>query len=349
MTKKKALVIGGVGVIGTRLVQHLSDLPDWDVVAVSRRAPPFKSRATFISADLLNRDDAVAKLGGLDDITHIFYSALDGGVRADNVERNRALLVNAVEAVEPAAKGLQRVVLMQGGKAYGRHIGPFKTPAKEDDPRYMPPNFYYDQEDFLRERVRGKSWTWSALRPEAVMGFAVGNPLNLILLIGVYAAVCRELGLPFRFPGAAGAYTAINQMTDAELLAESTVWAATEPKCGNEVFNVTNGDAYRWENLWPRLADFFGMPMGKPQTISLATYMSDKGSTWDQSVKKHGLKVNRYEDVANWEFGDFIFQSDWDVMMADTKRFRFGFTRTFDTEDRALEILARFRQERIIP
>src|SRR6266568_9455916 len=27
--------------------------------------------------------------------------------------------------------------------------------------------------------------------------------------------------------------------------------AATEPKCANEIFNVTSGDFFRWQHLWP--------------------------------------------------------------------------------------------------
>ena len=58
------------------------------------------------------------------------------------------------------------VTLMQGGKAYGVHLGPLKrVPLKESDGRTMPPNFYYDQEDLVRERQAGKRWTWTALRP----------------------------------------------------------------------------------------------------------------------------------------------------------------------------------------
>lgn len=63
----------------------------------------------------------------------------------------------------------------------------------------MPPNFYYDQEDHLRERQRGKDWAFTALRPEAVCGFAVGNPMNLSMVIAVYAAISKELGIPLRF------------------------------------------------------------------------------------------------------------------------------------------------------
>ena len=42
-------------------------------------------------------------------------------------------------------------------------------------------------------------------------------------------------------------------------LAAAIVWMATEEGCANQVFNVTNGDYYRWENLWPRIADHFGV------------------------------------------------------------------------------------------
>lgn len=349
MANMKALVIGGMGVIGRGLVEHLSTLTNWEIVALSRRTPDFDSRASFVSVDLLDRDACRAKLAHLSDVSHIFYAGLDGGVRAENVERNLALLVNPIEVVEPIAMGLQRIVLMQGGKAYGRHLGPFRTPAREDDARYMPPNFYYDQEDFLRARQKGKAWTWTALRPEAVGGLALGNPLNLLLVIGVYAAVCKELGMPLRFPGHPTGYGLLTQMTDAGLLARAQVWAATNPDCANEAFNVTNGDCFRWESFWPRLARFFDMELGAPQMISLSKLMIDKGPVWDRVVERHGLMPQRYEDMANWEFGDFIFHTNWDVILSDGKRFRHGFTETYDSESRILELLGQFRKARVIP
>ena len=27
----------------------------------------------------------------------------------------------------------------------------------------------------------------------------------------------------------------------------------------NQIFNIANGDVYVWENIWPRLAQLFGM------------------------------------------------------------------------------------------
>ena len=72
-----------------------------------------------------------------------------------------------------------------------------QTPAKETDPRHMPPNFYYNQEDYLVERSAGKTWSWTAFRPSSICGFAVGNPMNMATVIAVYASRCKELACHF--------------------------------------------------------------------------------------------------------------------------------------------------------
>ena len=198
--RKQALVVGGLGVVGRTLLQHLADQPDWEVIGLSRRRPDFDTSAEFISVDLLDRDDAAAKLGGLNRVTHIFYAGLSGGLASENVTDNLALLVNTVESLAAAARDLEHICLMQGGKAYGRHLGPFTTPAREDDPRHLPPNFYYDQEDFLRRLTTDSAWTWSALRPELVCGFARGVPLNLNLAPPDLPKSPRTLRIPAIIP-----------------------------------------------------------------------------------------------------------------------------------------------------
>ena len=77
----------------------------------------------------------------------------------------------------------------------------YKTPAKETDPRHMPPNFYYNQEDYLVERSAGKMWSWTAFRPSSICGFAVGNPMNMATVIAVYASLCKRIGLATSVPG----------------------------------------------------------------------------------------------------------------------------------------------------
>jgi len=93
------------------------------------------------------------------------------------------------------------------------------------------------------------------------------TPRNLPLssmVISVYASILRELGLPLRFPGTPNAYTALYQVTSADILARATEWATTSPSAANEIFNVTNGDYFRWINLWPALARYFNIPCGDP-------------------------------------------------------------------------------------
>ncbi len=43
-------------------------------------------------------------------------------------------------------------------------------------------------------------------------------------------------------------------------------------------FNITNGDCFRWRNLWPNIAAVFEMAVADPQTISLTRHMADKGA-----------------------------------------------------------------------
>src|SRR3546814_17237073 len=103
----------------------------------------------------------------------------------------------------------------------------------------MPPNFYYNQQDWITERQAGKGWTWSVLRPQIVCGIAIGSPLNIITAIGVFASISREYGMPLRFPGGA---ERIGEATDARLIAKAIEWAATSPNAHNQVFNLTNGE-----------------------------------------------------------------------------------------------------------
>ena len=82
-------------------------------------------------------------------------------------------------AIDSASSALRRVVLITGTKYYGSHLGPFKTPARESDPRHMGPNYYFDQIDWLAASQRGKRWDWVELRPQTLCGFAPGTRIAL--------------------------------------------------------------------------------------------------------------------------------------------------------------------------
>ncbi|HEV7933708.1 MAG TPA: SDR family oxidoreductase [Actinomadura sp.] len=259
------------------------------------------------------------------------------------------MLVNVVDALEPVASGLRHISLMHGYKVYGAHLGPFKTPARENDAGHMPPESNVGQQEFLQDRQAGKAWTWSAIRPSVVCGFALGNPMNLAMVIGIYAAMSRELGLPLCFPGKPGAYDALLEMTDAGLLARATVWAATEERCANQAFNINNGDLFRWSEMWPKIARFFGLEVAPPLQMSLSVVMADKEPLWKDMVARYGLEPHPYKDVSSWAFGDAVFSWDYDTFADGSKARRFGFHDYVETEGMFMGIFEDLRRRKIIP
>ncbi|MDR9852475.1 SDR family oxidoreductase [Paenibacillus sp. VCA1] len=348
--RKVALVVGANGVIGRNLIDYLKTLPDWDIIGVSRRGGENTDRVRYVAADLLDPEDTRKKLGGLSEVTHLFYAAFqDRPTWAELVAPNLAMLTNSVEAVEAAAPGLRHVSLMQGYKVYGAHLGPFKTPARETDAGHMPPEFNVDQQNYLEKRQQGKSWTWSALRPSVVAGFALGNPMNLAMVIAVYASISKELGILLRFPGKPGAYHTLMEMTDAGLLAKATVWAATDPRCANQAFNINNGDLFRWNEMWPKIAGYFGLETAPPLQMSLEVVMADKEPLWNEMVKKYGLEPHSYQEVSSWRFGDFVFSWDYDFFADGSKARRFGFHEFVDTEEMFMGIFDELRRLKVIP
>lgn len=351
MDNTHAVIVGARGIIGRNLAQHLT-AQGWRVTGLSRRGGADEGRLRHIAVDLLDEADTRTKLSGLHDVTHVFYAAYqDRPSWAELVAPNLAMLEHSVTALEAASPGLRHVSLMQGYKVYGAHLGPFATPAREEDGgRHMPPEFNVDQQHFLEQRQRGKGWTWSAIRPSVVGGTVLGNPMNLAVAIAVYAAISKELGLPLRFPGRPGAYDRLLEMTDAGLLAEATRWAATTPAAQNQAFNIANGDLFRWSGMWPRIARYFGLEVGPPLPLQLSTVMADKAPLWAQMQAKYGLAPHDYaRDLSPWAFADFVFSWDYDMFADTSKSRRAGFHAYVETEAMFIAIFDELRRRKVIP
>jgi len=180
-------------------------------------------------------------------------------------------------------------------------------------------------------------------------GFAPGTAMSLAPAIAVYAAITKELGQPLRFPGKPGAYTSLYQVTESEHFASAALWAASEPRCALQAFNITNGDYFRWQHMWPAIAQVFDMPAGEPRQTNLTADMADKAPLWRAMVEKHGLKAFAFAELVAWPFADYVFGCDWDVMSDVTKSRQYGFHEVIDSEQMFVLLLRRFRAERIVP
>jgi hypothetical protein len=99
------------------------------------------------------------------------------------------------------------------------------------------PNFYWNQEDYLREKQRGKGWSFSIFPPSLIVGYSQGSPMNLIPAIGAYAAILKEAGQPLHYPDGP---PRVGQAVDADLLARCMAWAGDATVARNETFNVAD-------------------------------------------------------------------------------------------------------------
>ena len=350
----KALIVGVTGIQGGALASHLGDL-GWDVVGVARHPSSVQPGVTRVAADLTDESSVKEALAGLDP-THVFFTAWSRqATEAENIAVNGAMLRNLLAAVA-GAPSLQHVALTTGLKHY---LGPFEayalvkpdTPFREDQERLPYQNFYYDQEDILWEFASDHGFTWSVHRPHTVIGWAIGNAMNMGVTLAVYAAICRETGRPFVFPGSPEQYNAVTDVSDARILARHLEWAAVTPKAANEAFNIVNGDQFRWRRMWNILAEGLGVEVAEypGHPTPLVEQMADASPIWNRIIEKHGLASHPLEELASWWHSDADLGRTIETFTDMTKSRLLGFTDYQPTDRSFLDLFERLRRERIIP
>lgn len=352
---RTALVTGGSGTVGLRLVRELSRMGNWRVIVASRRGAPAEGDALpgveYLALDLLDRSACIAAMSGVGGVTHLLNAArhdFETG-KAESADANTAMLSNVLDALRETRQPLEHVHLVHGTKYYGSNLGPFSTPASEEAPRSQQPTFYYDQEDLVIARSAADGWHWSTSRPHAVVDPERGLPRSIPTIIAVYASISRELGWPLCFPGTPENYRARYQFTDAGLLARAIAWMSTDAGARDKAFNVNNGDSIRWCDLWPRIADYFGMECGPVRTTRLAEVMPGRRDAWHRLVERHGLRSPAYEVLAMWAYGDFVFTPSWDHLFSTRRCRQIGFRETLETEGMIFRMFDRLRALGFVP
>jgi len=350
MSGHVALVAGARGIVGGNLVERLLQ-KGWQVIGVSRGDADLRhAQYRHVAADLLNPTACVALAPEFRNVTHLFYTARASAPDAEGeIAANLGMLRVVMEQLTAQADNMRHVCLVHGTKWYGSHLGAFRTPASEADPRHAGPNWYFDQHDYITALQKSRRWTWSTVRPHIVCGIALGYPFNMVATLAAYAVLCRDAGMALDFPGSEQAFHALSQATDATLLADAMIWSAQAPAAANQDFNVINGDYFRWCNLWPVLAEAFGLPCGKPVPQRMSALMVDGDKRWGAIASRHGLISSRLDMLANWRFADFLFKAEWDALSSTVKIRQAGFDCPLPTERSLLDIIAGMRQRKLIP
>jgi nucleoside-diphosphate-sugar epimerase len=358
--KSKVLVSGASGLIGVAAIEAFLSA-GWDVVGISRRKPALPSGRSFdfISVDLRDEYAARKALSPLSDVTHVAYAAIyenandlvRGWSNADQIAVNNAMLRNVIEPLISGKSALKHVSILQGTKAYGVHLHPIAIPARESDPRDDHANFFFDQQDYIREMGAKHGLTYTVLRPQLVTGETPGA-LNVLPAVGVYAAIRREKGEPFSFPGGP---SFVWEAADANLVGQVMLWAAQAPQAANEIFNVTNGDVFEWRSVWPAMAETLGVEPGPDEPTSLAAYIRDNADVWPKIVAKYGLASSDLRSFVGQgdQHADFAFAYGapaGPVAFVSTVKLRkAGFNAAVDTQEAFSAALQSFIDRKLLP
>ncbi len=357
---KTVLIAGATGLVGYAALKHFGSQPDCKLLALSRRKPDNTFGGRWLPLDLTDAGACQALAGEFAGVTHFVYAALHerpnlvAGWREDEqIRTNEAMLANLFAAVEQPA--LRHVALLQGTKAYGVHVRPLAVPARENrSEMHEQPNFYWNQERFIRERQQGKAWSWSILRPVLIVGCSVGSAMNVIPALGVYAALMKRAGRKtLDYPGGAGR---VAQAIDADLLARCIAWSGKSEKARNEIFNVTNGDVFVWPNVWPAVADALGFAAGEHVPLSLDREIRPQEAAWAEIRRQHGLASGTLEDFVglSFEYADYTMgfgrtEPGPPALVSTIKLMQAGFTEVIDTEAMFRKAFAEMQANKLLP
>jgi len=357
------LIVGATGVIGEASLARFAASKDWNAIALSRREPEPVAGGNFQHYPLDLRDAAACRdlCKQLTKVTHVIYAAVSeqpglvsGWRDRQQMQINLDMLTNLIEPLAEAAPQLQHVTLLQGAKAYGAHAGHRSPlPARESAPRVQHENFYWLQEDYLREQAQKARFNWTIFRPQVVVGSTWGAAMNPMLAFAAYAAIRRAEGKPFSFPGGE---TQIGEIVDADLLAEAFEWAASAPAAQAQTFNITNGDVCSWREVWPVLAAAFGVDVGTDEPMRLAEYLAVRSEIWDGVVQRHGLRPLKLMSFLgeSHHYADILLRMDAKtiqrpMLLSTIKLRKAGFAGCRDSEDVLRRLVEEMRARRLIP
>jgi len=351
----RALVVGATGIVGLNLANHLAGQQDWTVFGLARR-PLALAGIHAVAADLLDPQALRTALAGIRP-THVFLAAwLRQSSETENIKINSALVRNVLEVLSEAGT-VQHVALVTGLKHY---LGPFEaygkgklpgTPFREEQPRLDLANFYYAQEDEIFSAAEHDGFHWSIHRPHTIIGYALGNAMNMGVTLAVYASICRETGRRFLFPGSLTQWNSLTDMTDANLLARHLQWATATPAAYNQALNIVNGDVFRWSWMWGRIAQWFGIV---PEPLSgqgppLEEQLREAAPIWKKMAQKHGLRELDLNLLISAWHTDADLGRPIEVVTDMSKSRKLGFLDYQATDESFFELFTRLRAAKIIP
>ena len=126
-------------------------------------------------------------------------------------------------------------------------------------------------------------------------------------------------------------------------------------KCSNgSAFNIADGQAVTWEQVWPGICSYFGL-VGVPprqhdtQDKTMEDFVNENSQAWDRLADKHHLQKGLVEHQ-NWGHTQFMLVDfDFDREYSLDQARSVGFPESIDTVQGYKIVFDRMVKAKLIP
>ncbi|KAF6822743.1 sirq protein [Colletotrichum plurivorum] len=390
-SKNHAIVFGAAGLLGWSVVEQLlSNYPvegSFGAVTAIVNRPLAESEFYWIedspsrprlqvvpgvdllsgTAEELSRQ-LKESVPGVADVTHVFYFVFKE-VSDDHVlerKTNCDMMQRVVDAVKTTSPNLKSFVYPGGTRGYGIYIpgGTFQAPLKESMADNLPEDYaetvsYPWFRELLTKACEGKSWKWSEVCPDAVVGFTPnGSGWSLALHWAQYLSLYtynhkdEEQPVEVPFPGNEGGYKSLFTPVSSRTLGRIAVHVSLNPEtCGGKVINMADRERpTTFREIWPALAEWFGLkgvgPSGGEDAVRPGEYVQRHKYVFEDAghpkavVAGVGAGSSQLDSVGYW--------LSFDRQLSLDRLRSVGFTEERDPVDGWLEAFDKFREAGII-
>ncbi|KAM4064342.1 sirq protein [Hirsutella rhossiliensis] len=252
-------------------------------------------------------------------ITHVFYFVFSS-FNEDHVrecEINCEMMQRVADAANILTSSLQSFVYPGGTRGYGIYVpgGTFTAPLQETLADQLPEDYartcaYPWFRQTLTKASRGRSWSWTEVCPDAVVGFSPhGSAFSLALHWAQYLSLYAfnhgiqpgkvpPSGKEIRvaFPGCQEAFDSKFTPVSGKILGRISIHAALNPgTCGGKVVNMADNDRpTSFSKVWPAIASWFGLvgvgPAGDEGALKPGEYVAKHKQAFAEQNRPKALK-----------------------------------------------------------
>lgn len=217
----------------------------------------------------------------------------------------------------------------------------------------------------LAEASKGRSWTWTEVCPDAVVGFTPrGSAFSLALhwaqYLSLYAynngvrradsSFANKVEVPF--PGSDAGFNSLSTPVCERSLGRISIYAALNPdKCGGKVLNaVDNGRPTSFGDLWPSIAGWFGLVGVGPSKDGDALKPGEYIAKYQHLFAENGLSeaARRGVGAGSSQLDSVGWWLGFDRQLSPERLRASGFTEQRDPVEGWLDAFERFAKAGII-